>query len=241
MTSRAAEDSPWFEVRKGDQGQHRMVITTLPDGSWVSVADWPEVLKLAEWFAHREPYDCSADIYWQGRDYIGTSCGGEVYWTDHEGLYPNTEYSMHQIGSLGHCWECFKGGYGFVRHPVTPGEVIDGTLNAISTRFERDGKPCPACGGGYEKPAMMADALTELARRPDNTPLNGGDYAVMYVSHGPRCARMGYGPEHQAHQGAFEHCIGCRGTCCTGNPAHGPCTCTERDRLAALGLDPDLV
>jgi len=183
-------DSPWFEVRKGDNNEHRMAVNTLPDGTQVTVADWPEVLKLAKWYQHRDPYECSADVYWQGQQYIGTVCGGEVYWTDHENAYPDAEYQMHQIGSLGHCWECFKGGYGFIRHPVTPEEVIEGTLNAIATRFEGDGKPCAACGGGYTKPAMMSEGLGILEQDPENTPLDGGQYAIVYVRHDPECELM---------------------------------------------------
>lgn len=229
---------PWFQVRKGDDGEHRMAVTRLPDGTPVTVADWPEVLKLAGWFQGRDPYECSADIWWQGERYIGTLCGGEVYWTDHDEVYPQTE-RMHQVGSLGHCWECFHAGYGFIRHPVTPQEVIDGTLNPIRIRFEnpRSNEPCDACGGGYTKPCMMTEALAALEADPDNTPLDGGKYAITYVRHGGRCARMDAGPEHKALREARTFCAGCRGTCCTGDPQAGPCTCTEADRLAALGIE----
>jgi hypothetical protein len=191
-------------------------------------APWDRILKVAEGVAGS--LGITLDIFhvddqaWHLEDmsrYIVTICGGSPYWS------PPGEGTLHQIGSPGHCWDCFHAGHGFVRHPITPGEVLTGSLSAISTRFEGG---CTACGGGYTRPAMMPATIER-----DNEPLDGGQYAITYVSHSSRCAALHAGPEHEA-MGARAFCAGCAGTCCTGDPAAGPCTCTEEDRMKSLRL-----
>jgi hypothetical protein len=216
-----------FQARKGEGiSRECFNIAYKPNGFTVTLQDWPWVCAQAEIFAHAKPAASSVEIWCQGK-YIVTGCGGSSYWEDHDHLYPETECSMHQIGSLGHCWECFHAGYGFVRHPVTPEEVLRGELNPIKTRFE---KPCPACGGGYSRPAVKPAGWTPDAVSSD---LDGGPYVVEYVQHGPYCARLNNGEEHSSMPPGL-HCAGCGARCCTGNQEDGPCRCTEEDRLADL-------
>jgi hypothetical protein len=196
---------------------------------------WSQARAYARWLSGKL---CeSIRIYDEAGRYIVTCSGGSDYWKDLAGEIGDRDMtSLHQIGSDGWCWDCLRAGRGFVRHPVTPAEArCEGWLEALPVRHALASHPaCDACGGGYMRPAMMAAALTRLALATDggNTPVNGGDYAIEYVGHGPRCAAVNRGAEHMAAQKAGNFCVGCGGTCCTGNPDDGPCTCTDDSRLA---------
>jgi hypothetical protein len=225
-------DRPWLQrMRDHDEHEHYR------DEGRPGEDLFSQARAYARWMSGK--LATTIDLFDQDGTYIVTACGGTDYWQDwnREIGTPDDDIPwMHQIGSDGWCWDCFKGDRGFVRHPVTADEAREpGWLNALPVRH---GKPaCQACGLGYMRPAMMAAALARAAEHPeqDNSPLDGGVYAIEYVPCSDRCAALGNGPEHKAMRGT-DFCTGCSGTCCTGAQYAGPCACTDADRDAWFKL-----
>jgi hypothetical protein len=125
-----------YDLREADKGE-RLVMTvpgSRADKPWMAfVARLRDVDERQDYAEEGFPGDdlfsqahayarwlsgklgCTIRVYDNvGSRYIVTCCGGSDYWQE------TPQGQLHQIGSDGWCWHCFREDRGFVRHPVTP-------------------------------------------------------------------------------------------------------------------------
>ncbi len=114
-----------------------------------------------------EPASGGADIFrvvaGEREDYIVSYLGGSPHW-----WLPGTHGGgIHQIGSGGFCWSCFKDEDGkrpigmgaLVRHPVTPEEIGNPDHTAMQEPVRFGKEACKSCTGGYS--FATADGVME--------------------------------------------------------------------------------
>lgn len=105
-----------YELRARDIDDS--VTTILRSMASESDDQWPLVAASAETLSgnNASTYDV-VRVADDRETYVVTMCGGGPYW------WPGDD-GMHQIGSMGMCWDCWSAGLGWVRHPVTPAEAL---------------------------------------------------------------------------------------------------------------------